>query len=153
MRGTSANFEDSRVPARVWDKIQPCPMSGCWIWVGSTVATGYGSVWDGNRQTIAHRWMFCLLVGPIPKGLHIDHLCRVRCCVNPLHMEAVPPGVNVQRGNGAAARFARVTLCPRGHELTPAPAHWKRRKRLCLVCRKTHHREREKLRTRVRLVQ
>jgi hypothetical protein len=60
-----------------------------------------------------------LLVGPIPEGLTIDHLCRVRHCVNPAHLEAVSERVNILRGNGAGARNARKTHCVKGHAFTP----------------------------------
>ena len=85
----------------------------CWEWTGS-IRNGYGRVWaDGRRRTI-HRVIWEALVGPIPDGLEIDHLCRNTICCNPDHLEPVTRSVNVQRGikrNGRADR----THCPQGH--------------------------------------
>ena len=68
--------------------------SGCWLWMASLNRKGYGSF----QSQAAHRVAYQLLVGPIPDGLHIDHLCRVRNCVNPSHMEPVTPAENQRRG-------------------------------------------------------
>jgi hypothetical protein len=64
----------------------------------------------------AHRLYYELEKGPIPKGLTLDHLCRVRCCVNPDHLEPVTPVENVMRGESFFAKQARRTHCPQGHE-------------------------------------
>lgn len=75
-------------------------MSGsCWIWTGAiNVAIGYGKLYRDGRDQYAHRWSYELFVGPIKHGLEIDHLCRVRSCVNPKHLEAVTHQVNMSRG-------------------------------------------------------
>lgn len=92
-------------PARFWDKVDKAgavpahlPESGpCWFWTGTRSDEGYGSVrWEGPMLK-AHRVAYELLVGPIPEGLEIDHLCRVTSCVNPAHLEPVTPAVNVAR--------------------------------------------------------
>ncbi len=92
----SANFLDARLPDRFWDKATPCPMSGCWLWHGSIHAKGYGQYGAGGVNAKAHRIAFIALVGPIHDGLHLDHLCRQRCCVNPAHLEPVTPAEDVQ---------------------------------------------------------
>ncbi|MGI9502698.1 MAG: HNH endonuclease [Geminicoccaceae bacterium] len=63
----------------------------------------------------AHRVSYEALVSAIPEGLELDHLCRVRCCVNPIHLEPVTTRTNNLRGNGIAAMNALKTHCPRGH--------------------------------------
>lgn len=71
--------------------------NGCWLWTGTIERTGYGRFWLGGRQEIAHRASYALLIGPIPEGLTIDHLCRVRACVNPDHLEPVTLAENIRR--------------------------------------------------------
>jgi hypothetical protein len=95
----------------------------CWTWQGAKTPAGYGLIGrrvDG-KQTMryVHRVMYEATKGPIPTGLSIDHLCRNTLCVNPDHLEAVPIGVNILRGNGMSARHARATECKRGHAKTP----------------------------------
>lgn len=70
---------------------------GCWLWNGSLTYDGYGLFRANNRATGAHRFAYEYFVGPIPAGLHIDHLCRVRNCVNPDHLEPVTPQENDRR--------------------------------------------------------
>lgn len=86
----------------------------CWLWEGAK-SDGYGHMWVGSGYSVAHRVAYELLVGPIPVGLDLDHLCRVRACVNPEHLEPVTRRENLQRGYG---HNLRVTHCPRGHEYT-----------------------------------
>lgn len=93
----------------------------CWLWTGPLSDSGYGLLIEkrGGSQTNhrAHRWSYEHHVGPIPDGLVIDHLCRVRHCVNPLHLEPVTSAENIRRGvsfNGSK------THCKRGHEFTEA---------------------------------
>lgn len=107
------NFLDERLPQRFWDKVTPCPMSGCWLWFGYT-AHGYGRVSLDLKPQQAHRVAYEALVGTIPDGLHIDHRCRVRCCVNPAHLEPVTSAENTRRGE-AGINNARKTHCPQGH--------------------------------------
>ncbi|MBC7941097.1 MAG: HNH endonuclease, partial [Chitinophagaceae bacterium] len=78
---------------------------------------------------MAHRWSYEAMVGLIPEGLHIDHLCSVRACVNPYHLDPVTPRVNVQR-----SRPTRSTHCNHGHEFTAANTYWLGRKRTCREC-------------------
>lgn len=72
----------------------------CWIWQRTLTGKGYGMMWDPNRKRLvpAHRYFYEHFVGPIPEGLHFDHLCRVHACVNPSHGEPVTTGENQRRG-------------------------------------------------------
>ena len=103
----------------VFDRATPEPNSGCWLWDRAISQTGYGNICVDGKYRGAHRVVYEALVGPIPEGLHLDHRCRVRACVNPNHLEPVSQRENSLRGVGAAAVNARQTHCRHGHELTP----------------------------------
>lgn len=114
--------------------------SGCWLWHGARCGPAgreYGKI--GDRYI--HRVMYERHVGPIPPGLDLDHLCRVRLCVNPAHLEPVTRGENIRRGalgDVIRARAAKVTHCPRGHAYTPDNLlKRKKNERACKAC----HRE------------
>ncbi len=86
----------------------------CWLWIGCINSTGYGTVSYKGKTCRAHRVYYELENGPIPEGLEIDHLCEVRACVNPQHLEAVTGLVNSRRGN----LKRRNLMCRRGlHKL------------------------------------
>ena len=96
----------------------PEPNSGCWLWDSTDDGNGYGTITVDNRPLKAHCVSYNLFVGPIPDGLQIDHKCRIRCCVNPDHLEPVTQRENILRGEGRAALNARKLSCNSGHEFT-----------------------------------
>ena len=100
---------------RVMSHVSPEPNSGCWLWTGACDRGGYSSIGNGKGGTTSgHLLMYRLLVGEVPAGLELDHKCRVRCCVNPQHLEPVTRLENVRRGNAGKAMKAR-THCAYGH--------------------------------------
>ncbi len=100
-----------QLPANLRSKIDAHP-NGCWLWVGGVAGKGYGYT-TGNRYT--HRLVYEILVGPIPLGLVLDHLCRTPLCCNPEHLEPVTQLENVLRG-----RVVTRSHCKYGHEYTEA---------------------------------
>lgn len=99
---------------RFWPRVD---MSGdCWLWTGPPDRDGYGKFTvTGSQRAFAHRFAYEQLVGPIPDGLQLDHLCRVPACVRPEHLEPVTCRENLLRGKTMAAARAAQTECHRGH--------------------------------------
>lgn len=133
------------IPERIVSKIHVVPCGGCWQWEGATIQQGYGHVqWDGKPRR-AHRLLYELMVGVIPDGLEIDHLCRNRACVNPTHMEPVTHAENLRRA-GAHRNLdsyndprRAMTHCHRGHEFTPENTRVKSGgSRDCRACARLH---------------
>lgn len=118
---------------RFWEKVEPTGF--CWNWTGCVVVAGYGRFGVGNGVVAnAHRWAYEYLVGPIPEGADLDHLCRNRACVNPDHLEPVTRGDNVLRGFSSPAANARKTHCKNGHEFTEENTIRRRGTRECRTC-------------------
>lgn len=107
---------------------------GCWRWTGTVQNVGYGTMKIFGGYALAHRLAYELFVGPIPDGLVIDHLCRVRLCVNPAHLEPVTYQENILRGRGLAAQNAAKTHCPQGHSLSGDNVRICGGRRQCRAC-------------------
>lgn len=141
----------------VWDRIEKVTESGCWIWmgqIGNGYNDGYGKFRFHQKTLLAHRVIYEIVKGPIPEGLYPDHLCRVRCCVNPYHIELVTNRENILRGSNMAAKYIKRTHCNNGHELTPEntvkryDSKTARRCRICsnVVALKKYHRTKKLVR-------
>ncbi len=131
---------------RFMDKVSPEPNTGCWLWIASCTHHGYGKFYfSPTRQLSAHCASYELFVGERTKGLVIDHLCRVTCCVNPRHLEQVTQKENVRRGAVCLARLpsrgkakggsVKLSHCKKGHPFTPDNTYVKPSgKRACRIC-------------------
>lgn len=135
-------FTAEQIHAAFWSRVQKTP--GCWLWTGARKNTGYGAFAVWGRQVPAHRWAYQELIGPIPDGLQIDHLCRTRACVRPNHLESVTQQENLRRGEGIPAKRARQTHCIYGHAFDEANTLLSPKGRSCRAC------NREKARARYR---
>lgn len=119
---------------------KPDGETGCWFSGLRPDSKGYAQVSDSSsgqvRMLRGHLVTYEEIVGPIPDGLELDHLCRVRACINPSHMEPVTHRENTMRGESAATVAAARTHCPSGHEYTGVRD--RNGKRYCPTCRKAH---------------
>lgn len=102
----------------LWSHVDVGHPLGCWEWTGPTTGNGYGRIYVlGFRERMAHRAAYALLIGPIPPGMELDHLCRNRRCVNPDHVEPVTPRENCMRGYSFGRKNADRSHCTHGHLL------------------------------------
>lgn len=100
--------------SRITERAEIVPWSGCWIWTGDLNDRGYASAFLGGKRQNTHRWVYEQIHGPVP-GLVVDHLCRVRCCINPAHLRAITNRENILAGIGFSAENAKRTHCIYGH--------------------------------------
>lgn len=126
--------------SRPWPTPQRLATDECVDWDGPLNVKGYGSAIRNGRRSNIHRLIYERDMGPVPEGLHLDHLCRNRACVNPRHMEPVTPRENVLRGIGLSAQAARQTHCIRGHELSGPNVWMYHGERRCKACRAIRNR-------------
>jgi HNH endonuclease len=119
-------------------KTQPCKLMNrmvldgdCWLCSSGIVGGGYARIGKDADRRYAHVVFYESLVGPVPEGLELDHLCRVRNCVNPAHLEPVTHRENVLRSENFVAEHAAKTHCPEGHAYDMVEAG----RRRCRTCR------------------
>lgn len=116
--------------------------SECWLYTGYINKLGYGTVGVRQSFVLAHRLSYEHFKGEIPDGLCIDHLCRVRSCVNPDHLEPVTPTENVMRGDSKHAKNARKTHCKHGHSFDDTNTGIDGRgRRYCKLCARDRRRK------------
>lgn len=129
---------------RLMAKVSPEPNSGCWLWTGALARNSYGTSHEGRRTIVAHRLFYKIFKGEIPDGLVIDHKCRVRCCVNPDHLEPVTMRENIMRGVGPDRNRERKTTrthCIHGHPTTPENLYVRGDVRSCIPCNRIRSRD------------
>jgi len=124
------------VAAKNWEDL--VEVTGfCWLWRGRIDKDGYGHL--GDR--LAHRLVYEALVGPIPKGLVIDHLCRIRNCVNPDHLEPVTVAENNRRGFAPLPPLTtRLDTCRKGHVFAKTGVVIQGGRRRCKECQDEYQR-------------
>lgn len=131
---------------RFWSKVEA--QGPCLEWAAGRDSNGYGNfqLSETNVSVPAHVWAYRHLVGPIPEGMELDHLCRNRGCVDPSHLEPISHRDNILRGNAPAAQNARKTHCVRNHEFTPENTYLAPNgdqfRRVCKTCRRERDRAR-----------
>lgn len=130
-----------RPDERFMKHVEMVTESGCWLWIGSVDRGGYGTFRiEKSKAVRAHRFSYEWLREPIPDGLTIDHLCRVKCCVNPWHMEPVTLRENILRSDGVSALSARKTHCDYGHPFDDGNTYrGQKGKRYCRACKRRRH--------------
>lgn len=144
-RGEFNTFEQ-----QFWPNVEFDPFGGCWLWAGVVKKTnGYPNIWLNGRTDGAHRASHMHFNGPIAEGFDIDHRCRVRCCVNPAHLEAV---TKLENNTRSFVATGKRQCCPRGHAYTPENTGFQVRKgyrcRYCRECRRIYGRKWAKTRYR-----
>jgi hypothetical protein len=143
----SARTRSITAEERFWPNVDKT--DACWLWTGYIKPNGYASFYPGGGRHVgkiyAHRFAYELSHGPIPSGLEIDHLCHVRHCVNPSHLDVVTHRVNLDRRNAALGwalpkvpkvRVVETHCRKRGHAFDGDNTYVspKSGKRMCKAC-------------------
>lgn len=128
---------------RFWSRVNKT--ESCWLWMRSLDDKGYGRFYNGKSMSFAHILSYELVIGSVPSGLELDHLCRNVACCNPEHLEPVTHRENVLRGTGPTAIYARATHCVSGHPFSGDNliVHVRKRgpERMCRICKNRRARE------------
>ena len=120
---------------RFWMKV--VKGDDCWEWIGARNPSGHGRFWVAGKNAPAHVFSYELHVGPVPEGLHLDHLCRHPWCVNPEHLEPVSLWENLRRAPATPAVInAGKTECPQGHPYDEANTCFSNGRRHCRTCQR-----------------
>lgn len=139
-REDEAAESEMGLAVRFWKKVNKTET--CWLWTGG-ICQGYGVYTENKKLKKAHRVMYEKAVAEIGEGLVIDHLCRVKHCVRPDHLEAVTDRMNILRGKGLAAGNCIKTSCKRGHVFSPENTYVKKvgktTERCCRICMRNHY--------------
>lgn len=125
---------------RFWAKVVVDP-SGCLMWAAGRSGGGYGAFDHGGRKVAAHRFAYTALVGPVPDGLELDHLCRTPACVRPDHLEPVTHRTNTLRSEAPTAVNAAKDGCANGHPYTEENTYYRAGGRDCRACKRDRSRE------------
>ncbi len=140
LKDINEDFESIR--QRILKNSVPEPNTGCWLWLGDSVKGGYGRSAVKGRKWLVHRLSYRVFIGEIPDGLTIDHKCKMTCCCNPQHLEAVTMRENVMRGTSISKINAEKTFCSRGHEYTEENTYYyKDGRRECCICMDARNKE------------
>ena len=133
-----------QLPQRVLSKLK-LSSSGCWLWTSNIINSGYGTLTTGSRRDcsrrteLIHRFVYEQLVGKIPPGMQIDHICEIKHCVNPKHLRLVTHRFNTLRSDTISGLNSRKTHCPRGHSYDLIKNNGQRS---CSICHRNEERER-----------
>lgn len=131
--GLESDMDDA-TSQRFWAKVDRG--GECWLWLAGRDIHGYGKFQADGKSVGAHRFAYIETHGQPLAGLVLDHLCRVRHCVNPEHLEPVTEQTNILRGLAPTAINAVKTHCDHGHEFTPENTYRMPAGRACRECRR-----------------
>lgn len=137
----SIKYTDKTALDRFWSKVRKT--SNCWIWEAALNDAGYGLFGSpAGYSKLAHRFAYQALIGPVPGNMPLDHLCRNRRCVNPVHLEPVSLEENKRRGLQYRIRNGMDDSCINGHKYTPENTYWNPNKPhdfRCRACKPMHY--------------
>lgn len=132
-----ANMQGKPLAERLWSNIKTD--GECWVWKRGKTRAGYGTIGYFGKTYYTHRLSYELMVGPIPDGLELDHLCFNRLCCNPWHLEPVTSEVNKRRMLDRNTKMQ----CPQGHPYEGSNVIVELDgSRRCRACRKAYDRKR-----------